>query len=243
MPDYLDHLFLFGRQIDQNEIGFSSFREQMSLRGNRASHCNDPLGRSGKQYQLCYNLKGVTCTRDDPEDPNGKEFSIRQAAVYHRFDVVSGNTVWIVTKGRTDLYERFKELTGKNARPEDRAFQTPEECLRSSLSAHLLFCHWATEEWRAYIKWLEEIIQQQVRCSFLPACRYMQEFFQLPCQPSTLIVQEPWRSDYLLADQTRCHRPYRQGFLSPSVHGRRHSEPLAMGRALERDSDGAFLQH
>lgn len=170
MPDYLDHLFLFGRQIDQSEIGFSSFREQMSLRSSRTSHSNDQLERSGKQYQLCYNLKGVTCTHDDLSDPIGKEFSIRQAAIYHRFDVVSGNTVWIVTKGRTDLLERFKELTGKNARPEDRAFQTPEECLRSSLSAHLLFCHWATEDWRAYIKWLEGVIQQEVRCAYLPAC-------------------------------------------------------------------------
>lgn len=165
MPDYIDHLLIFGRQLDQRDIGFSSFREQMSLRGSRTSHRNDPLGRSGKQYQLCFNLKGVTCTDDDPSNLVEKHFSIRQAAIYHRFDVVSGNTVWIVTKGRTDLYERFKELTGKNARPEDRAFQTPEECFRSSLSAHLLFCHWATEDWRAYIKWLEEVIQQEVRRS------------------------------------------------------------------------------
>lgn len=163
MPDYLDHLFIFGRQIDQRDVGFGTFREQMSLRDGRTSHRIDILGRSGRQYQLCYNLKGVTCTHNDLGNLVAKQFSIRQAAVYHRFDVVNGNTVWIVTKGRTDLYERFKELTGKDARPEDRAFQTPEECFRSSLSAHLLFCHWATEDWREYIKWLEEAIQQEVR--------------------------------------------------------------------------------
>lgn len=172
MPDYLDHLFIFGRQIDQRDVGFGSFREQMSLRDGRTCHHNAALGRSGRQYQLCYNLKGVTCTYGDLLNLVGKQFSIRQAAVYHRFDVVSGNTVWIVTKGRTDLYERFKELTGKNARPEDRAFQTPEECFRSSLSAHLLFCHWATEDWREYIKWLEETIQQEVSCPWLSAFTY-----------------------------------------------------------------------
>lgn len=194
MPDYLDHLFIFGRQTDQRDVGFGSFREQMSLRGSSTSHRIAPLGRSGRQYQLCYNLKGVSSPKNANYSLEGKQFSIRHAAVYHRFDVVGGNTVWIVTKGHTDVHERIKELTRRDARPEDRSFNTPEECFRSSLSAHLLFCHWATEDWREYIRWLEEVIQQEVRCSNLSA-KYFQSFHFIPSSFSKAMG-----SNYIVAD-------------------------------------------
>ncbi|KUI62025.1 hypothetical protein VP1G_09152 [Cytospora mali] len=167
MPDYLDFLLIFGLQSQQNDLGFSSFREQTNLTAARETYRIDSLARSGKQYQLCYNLKGVTCTFKERLDPIKNQYSIRQAAIYHRFDVVGGNTVWIVTKGGLDLYNRFKELTGDNARPEERSFSTPEECFRSSLSAHLLFCYWSTEDWRGYIKWLENMIDDKTKLAVL----------------------------------------------------------------------------
>ncbi|KAJ0373429.1 hypothetical protein COL26b_008428, partial [Colletotrichum chrysophilum] len=89
------------------------------------------------------------------------EYSIRPAAFYHRFDVEGGNALWIVTKGGLDIQDRFKELTGKDARPEDKSFGDTQECFRSSLSAHLMFCHWSTEDWRGYIKWLEYVIDME----------------------------------------------------------------------------------
>lgn len=166
MPDYLDFILVFGLQSHHRDLGFCSFREKTNLKPPREVCRIDSLARSGRQYQICYNLKGVTCTSRDPMDPVS-QYSIRQAAIYHRFDIVGGNTVWIVTKGRRDVYDRFKELTGKNARPEDRSFQTPEECFRSSLSAHLLFCHWATEDWRGYVKWLDNVIDDKTRMAVL----------------------------------------------------------------------------
>lgn len=162
MPDYLDFILVFGLQSEASEVNFSSFREQITLKLQHASTEIDSLGRSGKQYQLCYNLKGATRKYRNPEDQGEDQWSVRQAAFYHRFDVVGGNILWIVTKGGLDIQSRFKELTGSGARPEDKAFGTPDECFRSSLSAHLLFSHWSTEDWRGYIKWLEYTIEKDV---------------------------------------------------------------------------------
>ncbi|CAG9997043.1 unnamed protein product [Clonostachys byssicola] len=163
MPDYLDFMFVFGLQSEPRDHRFSSFREQRSFRASKSSLAIEPLARSGRQYQLCYNLKGVTLKGQHPEDSSLDDYSIRPAAFYHRFDVENGNALWIVTKGGLDIEDRFKELTGPDARPEDKSFNNLDECLRSSLAAHLLFCHWSMEGWRGYIKWLELIVDNETK--------------------------------------------------------------------------------
>lgn len=167
MPDYLDFVSVFGQQSEPRDLRFSSFREQKTLKVQHASTEIENLSRSGRQYQICYNLKGVTLKSQDVDNPVNNEWSIRQAAIYHRLDVVGGNTLWIVTKGGLDIQQRFKELTGNGARPEDKAFGTPDECFRSSLSAHLLFCYWSSEDWRGYIKWLENTIKEKTEMAVL----------------------------------------------------------------------------
>ncbi|KAF7559254.1 hypothetical protein G7046_g4894 [Stylonectria norvegica] len=163
MPDYLDFLFVFGQQDEAQDARFSSFREQVSLRKECSMLAIDSLARSGRQYQFCYNLKGVTDKSPGSTSSQSHVYSIRQAAIYHRLDIVNGNTLWIVTKGNADLQKRFKELTSKNARPQDRSFGNAQECFRSSLSAHLLYCHWSTEDWRGYLKWLELVFEEKTK--------------------------------------------------------------------------------
>ena len=162
MPAYLDFIFVFGAQSEPHDLRFSSFREQTTLIDPPRSRAVPGLGRSGRQYQLCYNLKCVALKSGDETKFMLNEWSIRQAAIHHQFDIVEGRMLWIITKGNLDLQERFKELTGKDANPEDKAFNTVEECFRSSLSAHLLYCHWSTEDWRWYIKWLERLVEDEV---------------------------------------------------------------------------------
>jgi hypothetical protein len=165
LPVYLDFMFVFGSQSEPRDLRFSGFREQTMLRVPTPPHESvvTELGRSGRHYQLCYNLKCVTLKTKNEVDLSLNEWSIRQAAIHHQFDVVHGTTLWIVTKGRhPDLGERFREMTGKNGRPEDKSFGTLDRCFRSSLSAHLLYCHWCTEDWRWYIGWMEEVIEDEV---------------------------------------------------------------------------------
>ncbi|KAH7390459.1 hypothetical protein BKA66DRAFT_568404 [Pyrenochaeta sp. MPI-SDFR-AT-0127] len=161
MPVYLDFMLVFGAQSDAKDLRFSGFREQIRLKTPPSEHSIPSLGRSGRLFQLCYNLKGVQSKTKSHENIKLDEWSIRQAAVFHQFDVEYGTTLWVVTKGGKDILDRYKELTGPNGRSEDRTFQDPESCFRSSLSTHLLICHWSTEEWRWYIRWLEQVLDHE----------------------------------------------------------------------------------
>ena len=164
MPGYLDFVSLFGSQSEPKDLRYSGFREQTLLSSPPRGLAVSSLGRSGRQYQLCYNLKGVAdISSSTTVSSQDKEWSIRQLAVHHQFDVETGTSLWIVTKGDLEIQKRVKEMTGRDGRPEDKAFDTPEQCFRCSLRVHLLNGHWATEEWHSFIQWLEEVIDKEVR--------------------------------------------------------------------------------
>jgi hypothetical protein len=167
MPGYLHFLSAFGQQSRPHSARFSGFREHTALAMPSPGQAIPDLGRSGRQFQLCYNLKSVSCTSAPDTVKRQRVWSIRQVALCHQFDIVEGTTLWVLTKGALDLKERIKEMTGRSGRTEDRAFGTPQECFQSSLAVHLLLTHWASEEWRWYIQWLEEVIDEEVRTNGL----------------------------------------------------------------------------
>jgi hypothetical protein len=162
MPVYLDFVSVFGAQDDPHDTTFSGFREQTILKDPPRGPIMLELGRSARQYQLCYNLKGVTLKKENATEIKLTEWSIRHAAIHHQFDIVYGTTLWIITKGDLELQQRFKDLTGTNGRPEDKSFGSLEDCFRASLAAHLMYCNWSTEDWRWYVRWLEEVVKSEV---------------------------------------------------------------------------------
>ncbi len=163
MANYLDFVFLFGQNSGPNDMRFSGFREQTYLRPPVTPKGLENLGRSGRGYEVSYNLKTVQLkTEDDPAS-----WSVRQAGVYHAFDVLYGTTTWAITRAlsneKHDLKERIEELTGPAGRLEDRTFYSPEDCFRSSLSIHSVMIHWASESWRWYLQWLDEMVEEEVK--------------------------------------------------------------------------------
>ncbi|OAP62702.1 hypothetical protein AYL99_01929 [Fonsecaea erecta] len=167
MPVYLDFIFVFGAQNEPRDRRFSGFRQQSFLSDPPRGLAIPSLGRSGRLYQLCYNLKTIALKSEDPKDISLGEWSIQPAAIHHQFDIVYGTTLWIVTKGSDDLLDRYKSLTGKEGRPENKAFNTLQESFRSSLAPHLLFCHWSTVNWRWHILWLESVVEKETSMAVL----------------------------------------------------------------------------
>jgi len=165
MPAYLDFLFVFGSMNPARDYRFSVFREQTLLSDPPRGIIAPELGRSGRQFQMCYNIKSVVRRPTRGESLRDQQWSIRQAAVHHQFDVVEGTTLWIMTKTDLDFKQNVQEITGKNGRPEDRAFGSVEKCFKSSLVIHLMCWNWATQEWRWYIQWLEETLDQEASLS------------------------------------------------------------------------------
>lgn len=160
MPSYLDFVSVFGLQVNQREIRFSGFHEQSTLSISPTKRPKVPqLNRSGRGYQLCYNLKTIADKGEKEKD----RWSIRQAAIHHQFDVEQGTALWICTEGRKEkgLFDRIRDLTSDPKRPEDYSYGTIDQAARSSLATHLTCCHWSVEEWRTYMTWLEETVQKE----------------------------------------------------------------------------------
>ncbi|KAI2619906.1 hypothetical protein GGR54DRAFT_107719 [Hypoxylon sp. NC1633] len=161
MPAFLEFIYVFGQQSEPTDLQFNGFREQVVLTNPPTGLVLPQLGRSGRHFQMCYNLKGVALTSESKGDIMRNEWSIRPVMIHHQFDVANGNTLWIAVKGNLEIQQRFKALTEKEARAQDKSFGTTDECFRSSLSAQLMYCHWATEDWRWYIKWLEMAVDKE----------------------------------------------------------------------------------
>lgn len=166
MPAYLDFMLLFGQSSGPNDMKFSGFREQTCLKAapNNAPSMSD-LGRHGRYFEIAYNMKTVQFKEPD----NDSSWSVRQAGLYHAFDVIEGTALWLITKGLNlddrshDIKDRTEEMTGISGREEDRKYDTPENAFRSSLAMHALMIHWATESWRWYLQWLDQRIEAEVR--------------------------------------------------------------------------------
>lgn len=162
MPSFLEFLFVFGIHKNAREQRFSAFRGEVML-SNGQNSAIDSLGRSGRQLQLCYNLKTVgKWTEAGQLVPSNENWSVRQGAFYHQFDIENGNSLWIITRAGLDIKQRVESMTGKTGRSEDREFQNLPQCLRSSLAVHLLLCHWSAENWRTYFQWSEDIVEREV---------------------------------------------------------------------------------
>jgi len=158
MAQFLDFIFPFGERIVSKDVHFSALRVN-----NRFSDVNSTakipeIGRSGKQFEMCLNLRSVEPATGTPEWP----WSIRQTAVYHSFDVVSGRTVWIVVKGNTLMRDRVQIALTTNKREGEgnQAFGSLENSFCASLEVLLIICDWTREKWRSYINFLDDEFQK-----------------------------------------------------------------------------------
>ena len=159
MPDFLDFVFPFGKQQYAQDFHFSGFRHDTRLSGCQQNLSIPELGWSGRDLQLCYNLKSVEPSKSQSKWP----WSIRQSAVYHAFDIGSSRATWIVMKGDQLMKNRIKSATGTRGLPEVSSFETVDRAFASTLATHMLLCDWSSEHWRWYINFLEEELQATTR--------------------------------------------------------------------------------
>lgn len=159
MPQFLDFVFPFGEQECSKDFHFTAFRKNDRYSNSNCVIGIPEIGRSGKLYEMCYNLRSAEQTTNPPEWP----WSIRQTAVYHSFDTTSGRTVWIIVKGNRLMYKRIRnaiDTSHKKGHGDGYAFDSLYHSFLSSLKIQLIFCDWARENWRWYINVLEDEIRK-----------------------------------------------------------------------------------
>ncbi|KZL78222.1 hypothetical protein CT0861_07799 [Colletotrichum tofieldiae] len=149
MPQFLDFLHVYASHHGRDrELRFSGFRTDKTLVNPISGTAIHELGRSGRRYQLCFNLKTVSLKEQG-------DWKIRQAVFHHQFDVGQGTQLWIIGDPHAALKRHTAELF-----PEGKVyptnFSTVQQGFKSSLEVHLDFAQWATSEWRWHILHLEE---------------------------------------------------------------------------------------
>lgn len=163
--EYLDYLSLFGERDNPNDLKFGNFEGRCNLRTPPpVDLVADDLGRSGRHYEMCFNLKGTEARDSDAGVPTQlNHWSIRQAAIYHKLDIVSGNAVWMITKATWSLKKVFRDATGDGSGPGARTFDDVNSAYRSSLNAHLLIAKWAGESWWRYLQCVESELEEKTK--------------------------------------------------------------------------------
>jgi hypothetical protein len=162
MPVYLDFVFPFAGQESSEGSRSSGFHEDTRLLSSKVGLCIPALGRSGREIRLCYSLRSAE------KFLGYQEWFIRQAVIYHSFDVESGKSFWVVIKPNQRLQDRIKTKTGtaKEARKSGlRSFNTTAEAFSSSLEAHLVVCDWCDEDWGQCLDYLEKRLQENANQS------------------------------------------------------------------------------
>lgn len=165
MPVYIDFLLAFGTQDEDRELRFTRFRTQTVLQNPVPGHVVADLHRSGRQHEICYNLKAVAPKDRGKSQYDRDQWKIRQAAVYHRFDLGSGTALWIVADPRESVKKAVQDVLREGPIPSNAnmAFATMPDAFQSSLDTHLILVNWASTSWRWNIQSLEEAIDDMTR--------------------------------------------------------------------------------
>lgn len=154
---FLEFLDVYGSPsaVDR-ELRFSSFRTETCLADADPGNVIDGLRRSGRRYQMCYNLKSVAFKKG-----NEQLWKIRQSAFHHQLDVGSGTQLWIFGDPHAAIKERIGNSVS-DQRNHLSKFDTVAHSFKTSLDVHLDIGRWSMTGWRRYIAFLEERVEELV---------------------------------------------------------------------------------
>lgn len=157
MPEYLDFLIPFGERHRAEDFHTCGFRQRTHLADHGPG--NAPHTAKNKQIQMCYSLKSV-----EPSDSD--EWSIRQCAIHHVFNLTEVGTSWTIVKGNDLMKRRIQSATEDCGTHKAEDFQALDRAFETSFKTHLIFCDWSAEYWRWYVNWLEESFEDRTWKAF-----------------------------------------------------------------------------
>lgn len=147
-PSFLDSIFSFGETLSPLDYGLAAFSNEDTLLARETHLTPVPsFGRSGREIRHSYLLRSVE--RSDSV-PNWS-WSIRQLAVYHSFDVVTGRSTWITVKGNGLMLDRVSEAVDANPTFQQNSPLKAHEAFAATLDIQLVMLDSCDENWRWYI--------------------------------------------------------------------------------------------
>lgn len=156
MPSFLDLVLAFNPS--SKPPSHAMFKHENYLERDSAQFVVPGRARSGRQIQCAFNLLSV-----EPADaPNeGNPWPLRQTALCHTFDVVSGQSLFIVLKADTNILQRIHQEALKNPEMQPSSFLEAGNSFAATLLVQLIVVEWCAENWADYIEYFETKVRDK----------------------------------------------------------------------------------
>ncbi|KAI1267594.1 hypothetical protein F5Y18DRAFT_415728 [Xylariaceae sp. FL1019] len=151
MPSFLDFVLAF--KMRQAPVSHAVFRRENYLESNVPELNLPERLRSGLQIQHAFSLLSVERT-NIPDEQN--KWPLRQTALYHSFDVVTGQSLFAVLKGGINIASRVKDEVNNHRDLQPLALDSLEGSFIATLQIQLIILEWCSENWAEYVDDFEE---------------------------------------------------------------------------------------
>ena len=165
MSSYLDFLHQLGNHRRSKEERLRSLLSYFENETGKGEACRQiALGKVGAVFTFVTTSKRFHDGQDRAERQRQETYGLSNRVLsIVKWMPTTKKALWVVTVADKDVKQRLEDLTRDTGRREDREFQDPGQYFQSRLAVHLLLCHWACENWRAYLHWLDDNIEEEVR--------------------------------------------------------------------------------
>ncbi|KAJ4317350.1 hypothetical protein N0V84_007407 [Fusarium piperis] len=156
-PSFLDFVFSFGsteEPLDYHMTGFNC-NDTLDVADERLLDI-PKLGRSGRELRVQYLLRSL----ERGTQPGTTMGNIRQMAVYHTFDLVTGKALWVNIKANDLMETRLKEATAEFPELGSKAMDSLAGSFAATLAVHMVHMEWCDEDWRECINEIERKIRK-----------------------------------------------------------------------------------
>ncbi|KAK7598513.1 hypothetical protein V3481_000139 [Fusarium oxysporum f. sp. vasinfectum] len=153
---FLDFLFTFGQSTEPLDYYMTGFNGSDTLDSPKSDIVEIPkLGRSGREHVVQYLLRSV----ESSVKKDKVTWNIRQMAVHHKYDFITGKAFWLNIKANSIMQDRLKESITHDSKFNPTLAKGLPLSLAATLMTHLVHIDWCDESWRQCINDLEEKIR------------------------------------------------------------------------------------
>ncbi|KAL9038513.1 MAG: hypothetical protein Q9214_005251, partial [Letrouitia sp. 1 TL-2023] len=151
MPEFVDYLSFFGRQMKAENLYYSRLYQKVRVNSSDQGVQIPERHWSGYDLSICYSFKAVEPSKSQETWP----WSIRHCAVYHSFDLRRTRAIWVIIKGDDLIERRIKAFTKRNDAGRASPIESLDRGFAESLAINIILAEWSVESWSYYIEFLE----------------------------------------------------------------------------------------
>ncbi|KAH7157257.1 hypothetical protein B0J13DRAFT_435115 [Dactylonectria estremocensis] len=156
---FLEYVHSFGLSELPKDYSMTGFFSEDSLAIAHDDVLKIPeLGRSGRELRVSYLLRSVELTSEEDDENIGEKkwpWRVRQMAVYHSFDFVTGRALWLNLKANSLMKETITDAVAELPELKTSSLGSLPSKFEATLATHLIFADWCDSNWRSCINEFE----------------------------------------------------------------------------------------